>query len=297
MSWFWTRPDWRTVPKFDESIIVLAQKASVRERELLHRTGADVLDILIGEAMTQSLSASYSIEGEKLDSSALRSSVVRQLGLDIPEWRAIGRERSGKEDRAVFAALSFLNADWTLSPSALCRTHRMLEPGIEAWGRFRTEPEYIVDGSARKVYEAPPPSDVPSLMRWFCDWWNEDRGKLPPGIGAAMATFFSSSFTRSRTVTAVCRVCSWRRPSATDLEQVIVLMPSVRRSTRRRVDITNSWTGCPVRVAWNGSSNTSSASERFASNGRSVVHLPWSVWRSWKRSMKTPRTRSRRFLG
>lgn len=190
MSWFWTRPYWRTVPKFDESIIVLAQKTSVRERELLHRTGADVLDILIGEAMTQSLSASYSIEGEKLDSSALRSSVVRQLGLDIPEWRAIGSERSQKEDRAVFAALSFLNADWTLSPSALCRTHRMLEPGIEAWGRFRTEPEYIVDGSGRKVYEAPPPSDVPSLMRWFCDWWNEDRGKLPPGIGAAMAHIF-----------------------------------------------------------------------------------------------------------
>ncbi|MBC7435250.1 MAG: Fic family protein, partial [Bdellovibrionales bacterium] len=150
-------------------------------------------DLWIQEAI-----ATAAIEGERLDLSAVRSSVTRRLGLaDLSTY-----------DRHVDGLVEVMqdataNHDAALDEDRLCRWQSALFPGGTAGirriaiGRFRdhAEPMQIVSGlPGREVvhYTAPASSEVRSHMRLFLQWFNgtrpgHARAPFPPLDGLVRA--------------------------------------------------------------------------------------------------------------
>ena len=189
--WFWQQPDWLSTPVFSDETYVFAKQLAERERKLLGDMGVELYKATITQSMANNLYCSYAIEGEKLDEDLLRSSIMKCLNMDVPDWKPSSMSRTDREDKAVQAALFLLNDRGTLSPEKLEEAHAMLRTEERGtWGKFRNTSEYIRDAQQNVVYEAPPAENVPALMDQFCRWWNEERVTLPASIGAALGHAF-----------------------------------------------------------------------------------------------------------
>ena len=150
---------------------------------------------LVAESLASSIQDSWAIEGVSLDSAAIRSSLVKRLGLDIPEWRPLALFRSAEEDAAVRATVAMLNQKTPLSVQSILSAHASLAPPQTAtqWGIFRHDEEYIVSGFEERkeiVYVAPPPNAVPELMQQYVHFCRESVAILPRPIGAALAHLY-----------------------------------------------------------------------------------------------------------
>lgn len=127
--------------------------------------------------MEEEVIATAAIEGERLDPAAVRSSVMRRLGL----------ASTGPQDRSVDGLVDVIN-DATrrfgaaLDEDRLCRWQSALFPGGTsgirriAVGRYRDheDPMQIVSGSPDKEvvhYEAPPSRRVAEEMTRFLNWF------------------------------------------------------------------------------------------------------------------------------
>lgn len=189
--WFWQQPDWLSTPVFSDETYVFANQLAERERKLLGDMGVELYKATITQSMANNLYCSYAIEGEKLDEDLLRSSIMKCLNMDVPDWKPSSMSRTDREDKAVQAALFLLNDRGTLSPEKLEEAHAMLRTEERGtWGKFRNTSEYIRDAQQNVIYEAPPAENVPALMDQFCRWWNEERVTLPASIGAALGHAF-----------------------------------------------------------------------------------------------------------
>ncbi len=140
-----------------------------------------VRDIWIDEAV-----ATAAIEGEKLDLEAVRSSVMRRLGLEDSRGR-VSRSVDGLLDMMQDATSAYRKK---LDEDRLARWQSALFPGGTsglrriAVGRYRDheDPMQIVSGPVgrEKVhYQAPPSAGVAKEMRRFLKWWEDSR----PGGG------------------------------------------------------------------------------------------------------------------
>ena len=132
---------------------------------------------VVTEALAQEVLATAAIEGERLNPSAVRSSVLRQLGV----------ADSGPRDRHVDGLVQVISdateaCDLPLDHDRLFRWHSALFPGGTsgitriAVGRYRDHPDpmQIVSGlpGREKVhYEAPPSRDVSREMDLFLQWF------------------------------------------------------------------------------------------------------------------------------
>lgn len=189
--WFWQHPDWLSTPVFSDETYVFANQLAERERKLLSDMGVELYKATIAQSMANNLYYSYAIEGEKLDEDLLRSSIMKRLNMDVPDWKPSSMSRTDREDKAVQAALFLLNDRETLSLEKLEEAHAMLRTEERGtWGKFRNTPECIRDAQQNVVYEAPPAENVPALMDQFCRWWNDERVTLPASIGAALGHAF-----------------------------------------------------------------------------------------------------------
>jgi len=140
------------------------------------------------EAMITEVVATAAIEGERLQMDAVRSSVMRRLGLVA----------SGPADRSVDGLVAVIadatsTLDVPLTADQLCRWQSALFPGgtsgIQriAVGRYRDheDPMQIVSGyPGREVvhYEAPPSRDVPGHMDQFIMWFNASAPGSPTAV-------------------------------------------------------------------------------------------------------------------
>lgn len=144
-----------------------------------------VRDIWIDEAV-----ATAAIEGEKLDLEAVRSSVLRRLGVEDAAGR-VSRHVEGLLDVMQDAMSSYRKK---LDDDRLMRWQSALFPGGTSGlrritvGRYRDhdDPMQIVSGPVgrEKVhYEAPKSSGVRKEMRRLIKWWEDTRpsraGKAP----------------------------------------------------------------------------------------------------------------------
>lgn len=178
--WIWRHPDWphltfdaqRVAPELAHAHrwygIVEGKAAAIG----LHGTHLIVLDVFADEVM-----ATAEIEGQRLPLDAVRSSVLRRLGL----------ADQGPHDRHVEGLVAVLNDassafDQPLDTDRLCRWQSALFPGGTSGihrivvGRYRdhAEPMQIVSGTpGREVvhYEAPRSTNVPREMERFLDWF------------------------------------------------------------------------------------------------------------------------------
>ncbi|NLL36339.1 MAG: Fic family protein [Fretibacterium sp.] len=189
--WFWQQPDWLSTPILSDETYAFANQLAESERKLLGDMGVELYKATIVQSIADNLHCSYAIEGEKLDENLLRSSIMKRLNMDIPDWKPSGMSRTDREDKAVQAALFLLNDKEALSPEKLEEAHAMLKTEERGtWGKFRSTSECIRDAQQNVVYEAPPAEDVPELMGQFCRWWNDERVTLPASIGAALGHAF-----------------------------------------------------------------------------------------------------------
>lgn len=153
------------------------------------------------DMLAQEVLATAAIEGEKLDPLAVRTSVMRRLGL----------ADTGPHDRHVDglvavvndAATSFVQA---LDDDRLCRWQAALFPGGSsglrkiAVGRYRdhADPMQIVSGVAGKEkvhYLAPPSHQVPAEMQRFLHWFDATAPRAPGQARAGTAADAATSMT------------------------------------------------------------------------------------------------------
>jgi Fic family protein len=144
----------------------------------------------------QEVVATAAIEGEKLDPSAVRSSVMRKLGL--ADEGPVHRHVDGLVDVISDATQAL---DEPLDEGRLCRWQAALFPGgISGVGRIATrqyrthaDPMQIVSGRPGRElvhYEAPPSDQVAHEMNQFLRWFNEtaprpDRPPVMDGLARA----------------------------------------------------------------------------------------------------------------
>lgn len=155
-----------------------------RIAKLLHL--AD-LGAMVEAALENEISSSNGIEGINLESGKIRSSIARSLGLVNNAW-SVERQDTGKEERAVRAAVHFLGSGTELSLDDILDAHSCLS-SEEDFGRFRNHPEYVFDENNQPVYECPPANHVPALMEQFIKWWNGGRRLFPAPVGSALGHF------------------------------------------------------------------------------------------------------------
>jgi Fic family protein len=192
-SWIWQKPDW---PEFVFDVLTLS--ADLAEAYRMHGTieGKAAAIALTNtselalEAMAGEVVATAAIEGERLSMDAVRSSVMRRLGLAA----------TGPSDRSVDGLVAVLDdatarSDLPLDEERLCRWQSALFPGGTsgltriAVGRYREhdDPMQIVSGTmGREVvhYEAPPSRDVPRHMQDFLRWFDATARGREPARGA-----------------------------------------------------------------------------------------------------------------
>jgi len=180
--WIWRNPNWPEL-RYDAATAAPDLADTYRMHGVLEGKASAIglgstSDVAL-DALADEVLATAAIEGERLSPDAVRSSVMRRLGLAT----------SGPSDRHVDGLVEVLSDatsafDQPLDADRLCRWQSALFPGGTSGiqrivvGRYRDhdEPMQIVSGlPGREVvhYEAPASQDVPAQMDRFLAWFAE----------------------------------------------------------------------------------------------------------------------------
>lgn len=192
-KWFWKNEDWLKIPLYSKAVKYLSEEILEKEELLFKDAAIDKLKYMMIDALSSSIKDSWAIEGIELDSICIRSSLIKYLGLNIPEWKRFAFERSVEEDIAVKATVEALNNNNNISIETILDIHKTLKPPKTdtIWGKFRKETEYVVNGFPQEiVYIAPPPDQVPKLMEECVKFWYQSREILPRPIGSALCHLY-----------------------------------------------------------------------------------------------------------
>ena len=192
-----TLPGW---PEFTWDSDALASRlAEVRYQQglLLGRMSALGFDTRteahLGTVTTDVVTSS-AIEGERLDPNEVRSSVARQLGLDVGGMRATSRQVDGVVEMMLDATQNF---SAPLTSERLFGWHAALFPvgrsGMRpittaAWRVADEDPMRVVSGALgrqRIHFEAPIAARVPAEMEEFLRWFED--ASVDPVLHAAVA--------------------------------------------------------------------------------------------------------------
>lgn|SRR5574344_139469 len=149
----------------------------------------------VAETIANDIVASSAIEGIILDTSEVRSSVARKLGIKVADEKASTHYVDGIVEMMLDATTNYLQP---LTEKRLFSWHGALFPtgrsGLSEIhvGAYRTEPMQVVSGmfGREKVhYRAPEADRVPIEMANFLDWFNNEDVK-PSYIKSAIAHFW-----------------------------------------------------------------------------------------------------------
>ncbi|MDD4591639.1 MAG: Fic family protein [Parabacteroides sp.] len=161
----------------------------------LSAIGFDAQLSTAAETIANDIVASSAIEGIILDSSEVRSSVARKLGIKVADEKAPTHYIDGIVEMMLNATANYLDP---LSEKRLFSWHGALFPtgrsGLSEInvGAYRTEPMQVVSGmfGREKVhYRAPEAEKVPAEMKTFIDWFN-DKDVKPSYLKSAVAHFW-----------------------------------------------------------------------------------------------------------
>ena len=161
----------------------------------LSAIGFDAQLSAAAETIANDIVASSAIEGIFLDSSEVRSSVARKLGIKVANEKAPTHYIDGIVEMMLDATANYLDP---LSEKRLFSWHGALFPtgrsGLSEIhvGVYRTEPMQVVSGmfGREKVhYRAPEAEKVPAEMKTFIDWFN-DKNVKPSYLKSAVAHFW-----------------------------------------------------------------------------------------------------------
>lgn len=148
------------------------------------------------DALVQSALRTSEIEGEKLNPASVRSSVVRQLGLESAGW---AKPQKGTPQTEALVALLIQATTQTNTPiscQTLCEWQAALFPSPPLLhpidiGQLRGEASMqVVSGPLGKQtvhFEAPPRQCLEAELQRFIDWFNQPPPQLDTLLRAGIA--------------------------------------------------------------------------------------------------------------
>jgi Fic family protein len=177
--------------------------ADVRHRQgrllgYMEALGFNLRQEAILETLTVDVIKTSEIEGEKLDTDDVRSSIARRLGVDIGALKKTGRNVDGIVELMLDATRNYKQP---LTAERLFGWHTSLFPTgrsgmtkitVGAWREGRTGPMEVVSGAIgreRVHFEAPAAARLDAEMKVFLNWFNAKthRDQL---LKAAVAHFW-----------------------------------------------------------------------------------------------------------
>lgn len=182
--YIWAAEDWPEWRYDLASLTGLIAEVS-RAQGLLFGRLADVGSLLRDEAslaaLTEDVTKTSEIEGERLDVASVKSSIARHLGVDIGGLAPADRHVDGIVEMILDATL---NCQAAVTPERLFAWHAALFPtgysglvrlNVARWRDDATGPMQVVSGPIgrqRVHFEAPPAEHLDRETRCFLDWLN-----------------------------------------------------------------------------------------------------------------------------
>ncbi|TKB05841.1 Fic family protein [Desulforhopalus sp. IMCC35007] len=196
--WIHEEKDWPNFIWDDKALTLLLAEARHKQGRLLGKMEAlgfpirqeASLNILTADVVTSS-----AIEGERLDTDEVRSSIARRLGIPLQNDKPVGRDVEGIVEMMLDATQNFDQAlteerlfDWhaALFPTGRSGMHRIT---VGAWRPAKAGPMQVVSGPIGLEtvhYEAPDASRIDAEMTEFLLWF-ETELKLDPMLKAGIA--------------------------------------------------------------------------------------------------------------
>ena len=195
--YLWERSQWPAMTWDERRLSPLLAHASREQGRLLGKMeglGFRLRSEAHLRTLTEDVVKSSEIEGEKLDTAQVRSSIARKLGLDVGGLVPSDRNVDGVVELMVDAAGKYTTA---LTQERLFGWHAALFPTgrsslttitVADWRDDSTGPMQVVSGPVgrQKVhYQAPPANRVSKEMKAFLKWFakpGETDGLLVAGL-------------------------------------------------------------------------------------------------------------------
>jgi len=193
-----------TWPRFDwERDRIATLLADVRHRQgrlvgNMEALGFNLRQDAVLQTLNVDVLKSSEIEGEKLDTQQVRSSVARRLGMDVGALKPADRNVEGIVEMMLDATRHY---GQPLTLERLFSWHASLFPAgrsgmakirAGAWRDDKTGPMQVVSGpfgKERVHYQAPPAKRIAGDMRAFLGWFNADA-EMDPVLKAGLAHFW-----------------------------------------------------------------------------------------------------------
>ena len=190
--------DWPRLTWDNEAIISLLSEVRNKQGRLtgkMEAIGFTIQDQALLETLSQDILTSSEIEGEYLNTTQVRSSIARKLGVDIGGMVESSREVEGVVEMTLDATQ---HCDQELTRDRLFSWHAALFPTgrsgmykiqVGQWRDDSTGPMQVVSGPMGKEtvhFQAPPADCLQHEMDLFLDWLNAGH-TTDPVIDAAIA--------------------------------------------------------------------------------------------------------------
>ncbi len=176
-------------------LLAQVNKDQGRLKGKLEAMGFEAQGESVLRTLTQDVVKSSDIEGDKLDSAQVRSSIARRLGMDIAGLVPADRHVEGVVEMMLDATQAFASPLTTerlfgwhgaLFPTGRSGMHRVIVAG---WRDDSEGPMQVVSGPIghRHVhFEAPPAQQIPVECARFLEWFNR-ANEIDPLLTAGLA--------------------------------------------------------------------------------------------------------------
>lgn len=196
--YLWDRSEWPQLTWDGQSLSPLLARVSREQGRLLGKMealGFGLRNEAHLRTLTEEVVKSSEIEGEKLDSDQVRSSIARRLGMDVAGLVLADRNVDGVVEMMLDATGNYSKP---LTPERLFGWHAALFPTgrstmhsilVGKWRDDSSGPMQVVSGPVgrQKVhYQAPPATRVPREIKKFLNWF-EKPGATDPLLVAGLA--------------------------------------------------------------------------------------------------------------
>jgi Fic family protein len=196
--YLWGKSDWPTCNWDERSLARALAHVSREQGRLLGKMegiGFDLRSEAHLRILTEDVVKSSEIEGEKLEPDQVRSSIARQLGMDVSGLVPADRNVEGVVEMMLDATGNYAKV---LTEERLFAWHAALFPAgrsgmnkirIGSWRDDSNGPMQVVSGvvGREKVhYEAPPADRVPDEIAKFLRWFDKP-GDIDPLLIAGLA--------------------------------------------------------------------------------------------------------------
>lgn len=196
--WIYEEKNWPNFTWSDKTIASLLSEARYRQGRLLGKMealGFSIRQEASLNILTTDVVTSSAIEGERLDTDEVRSSIARRLGIPLQYDKPVGRDVEGSVEMMLDATQNF---DQALTVERLFDWHAALFPTgrsgmrritVGAWRPTGAGPMQVVSGPIGHEivhYEAPEASRLDAEMKELLSWFETDL-KLDPVLKAGIA--------------------------------------------------------------------------------------------------------------